>query len=405
MLLSIITPTHNPEHLLDAFRSLTVQKYADWEWVLAPNGAAIGKIPAEIKNHPKVRIFPYHPPEDEQVKIGALKNWCCQNAQGEVFIELDHDDMLVPGVLSKIVEKANEGAGFIFSDAAVFLAEHDNVPTAYSETHGWETYEFKVYGEKCVASKAFNVSPRSLCEVYYAPDHVRCWTREAYYAVGGHDVNLLVGDDHDLICRTYLAGVHFAHTGSCGYLYRYYPGNTIRSHQEEIKQQQNRNRDKYMYKLIDEWLKRTKLAYMDLRWEEESTDIRKNGLTLPRESDSVGCVRAYNFLQTVEQKDVVKAMDEIYRVLVPGGWLCLSAPSTRGEFAFAPVCKSYWNRHNVSYFTKKKYARQVGTKARFQQVRCFEAYPDTEAEKVNGLYIYADLCALKGQRQAGKVEI
>ena len=30
----------------------------------------------------------------------------------------------------------------------------------------------------------FDVNARSLCEIAYAPDHVRCWTKQAYKALG-----------------------------------------------------------------------------------------------------------------------------------------------------------------------------------------------------------------------------
>lgn len=37
---------------------------------------------------------------------------------------------------------------------------------------------------------------------------------------GGHDASLPVTDDHDLLCRTYLAGVKFVHPPRCLYFYR-----------------------------------------------------------------------------------------------------------------------------------------------------------------------------------------
>jgi ubiquinone/menaquinone biosynthesis C-methylase UbiE len=112
-------------------------------------------------------------------------------------------------------------------------------------------------------------------------------------------------------------------------------------------------------------------------------------------------------LQFVAQKDVIAAMDEIYRVLVPGGWACISVPSTDGQGAFAPHHKSYWNSYTFAFFTDYEYARQLGepTKFRFQRVRCFDAYPGKKFEIASVKYTYADLCAIKGQRQPGLVNI
>lgn len=345
--------------------------------------------------------------EPEPCKIGALKRFACDNSTGEVLIELDHDDLLVPGILSKVVEAVNAGGEFIYSDAAVFLDDRSKTPEGYNEMYGWETYETTVEGTDYLATRSFQPTPRSLCEIFYAPDHIRCWTRKAYFGSGGHNTDLLVGDDHDLICRTYLAGFKFAHTESCGYLYRSHPGNTVKSHNPIIQQQQAQNRDKYLHQLIDEWVRRENFGYLDLDPRSEPVYHSKGQIKIRRESNTVGCVRAYDSLQHVAQKDVLTIMDEIYRVLVPGGWVCISVPSTDGQGAFVPHAKSYWNSYSFAFFTDSEFSRQLGgpTKFRFQRVRCFDAFPSQKFENARVKYTYADLCALKGQRQPGLVHI
>ncbi|HUU98853.1 MAG TPA: glycosyltransferase family A protein, partial [Phycisphaerae bacterium] len=228
MLLSVFTPTNNPRYLIECLRSLDVQKHKEWEWIIAPNGKSIGELPQSVRDHPNVRICPYEGPS----RVGALKKFCCSQAKGEVLVELDHDDVLVPGILQKVAAAVDKGAGFVYSDSAVFIVKDEQtiLPVGYSEMWGWETYPFRVYDREFLASRTFDITARSLCEVYYAPDHVRCWKRSVYEKVGGHDDKLEVGDDHDLICRTYLSHTKFTHTNSCGYLYRNHPGNTVKSH-------------------------------------------------------------------------------------------------------------------------------------------------------------------------------
>jgi glycosyltransferase involved in cell wall biosynthesis len=409
MQLSIFTPTHKPEHLDEAYRSLLVQQYENWEWVIAPNGKAVGNLPEKIVNDPHVRVVPYHFSPGEVPRIGALKRHTCDQCRGDVFIEMDHDDMLVPGTLPKIAKSVEGGADFVYSDAAVFVDRKDAVwPIGYGEQFGWETYELTVFGKPLLASRAFDASARSVCEIFYAPDHVRCWTREAYYLAGGHDKSQTVGDDHDLICRTYLGGSRFGHIGGCGYLYRTHPGNTVKSHNSEIQAQQARNRDKHLYNLVDEWCKRQGHGYIDLRITHPDVKLTEDGLSIKADTSSIGCIRCFDFLQLVPQTLVPQAMEEIYRVLVPGGWLCSRTPSTRGDAGYGFHFKSFWNEYNVQYFTNWALAKNLyknWPKARFQAVRLFTQGHTKKDSENKVLYVYADLCAIKGQRQPGRVRI
>lgn len=407
MLLSVFTPTNNPQYLEDCLQSLEVQKYENWEWIVAPNGDAIDALPSRVTRHQKTRVCPY----TGEAKIGALKRFCCEQAKGAVYIELDHDDLLVPGILEKIADAASRGAGFIYSDAAVFSEGQSPGkihPIGYNENYGWETYSFRVYGKDFIATRAFDISARSLCEVYYAPDHVRCWSAEAYKRAGGHDAELEVGDDHDLICRTYLAGIKFAHTNSCGYLYRTHPGNTVKSHNAKIQEQQYANRDKYLYQLIDAWTAKHRLGYLDLRWGDSSEHLEFTDDGVPTilcDDDIVGSIRAYDLVQRLNPTQVQQFMEECYRVLSPGGWLCLSAPSTAGAGGFQPYTKSFWNPTVIDTWCLREHADMMGnSKARFQKVRCFTQI-SVDREIPNVPYVYADLCALKGQRQPGRVRI
>ena len=410
MLFSIFTPTHKPSHLQEAYKSLRLQGDVPWEWVISPNGEAIGNLHKDVVKDPRVKVVPYHLKEGEKPKIGALKRFACDHATGDVFVELDHDDMLVPGILEKIGHAVEKGAGFIYSDAAVFIDKKEAVwPVGYSELFGWETYELRIFGRDLLATRAFDPVPRALCEVYYAPDHVRCWTRKAYYAAGGHNKELTVGDDHDLVCRTYLAKQEFCHLETCGYLYRNHPGNTVKSHNDEIQVQQAKNRDKYLYQLLDEWVRRNGYTYFDMNFRNPKVKITSvGGLRIKARTSSIASIRCFDMLQFVAQDKVMDAMAEIYRVLMPGGWACIAVPSALYPGGFAPHYRSHWSEHTFEYFTNWKFAQTIGLrkpKARFQKVRCFSAHPRSDYAKLGIKYVYADLCAIKGQRQPGRVTI
>lgn len=413
MLLSVFTPTNNPEYLLEAYYSLKVQRYRDWEWVIVPNGCMPSKIPFEIERDPRVRLVE----GITSPNIGALKRFACDACKGSAFVEFDHDDVLVPGALQHIADKIIDGAGFVFSDDACFtdktLKAH-----VYGKAYGWVDYPINVYGRKFRASKTFDVSPRSLCEVYYAPDHVRVWGRKAYYDAGGHDPNLSVGDDHDLVCRTYLTGTKFSHTGHCDYLYRFHQENTVKKRNQKIQEQTALNRRKYTRDIVYEWARREDLPILRM------ADLAKDGWDaerdlysgLPALDDSVGVVVADDWLPYCPQDLVTQFYNMAYQALVPGGYLLIRVPSTEGRSAHEnPDYRSYHNINSFDYYSHRNWANRVDdVQCRFQLIQAYNEYPEDDKEKGEHgnlhekremLYAIAELCALKDQRQPAPIRI
>jgi len=236
-----------------------------------------------------------------------------------MFVELDHDDLLVPNTLRQVGERVDAGAGFVYSDFVEF--QHDEAGhvrnTTYHEDFGWETYPFTLYGRTLRAVRAFPADARSLCEIYYAPNHVRAWTREAYWRAGGHDAGLPIADDHDLVCRTYLAGIPFAHTGQVGYLYRRHAANTSRLRNAAIQVQQQANRGKYLPLLIDEWCRRTGLAAA-----EPDAGLLTRVCYSPAASGTHGSIRtSREFLDNLPLGALPAFFRGCHRMLAPGGWL------------------------------------------------------------------------------------
>ncbi|MBM4364530.1 MAG: methyltransferase domain-containing protein [Deltaproteobacteria bacterium] len=264
---------------------------------------------------------------------------------------------------------------------------------------------------------AFPCDAASLYQIFYAPNHVRAWTRAAYAAAGGHDPALEVCDDHDLLCRTYLAGVDMRRIPECLYLYRLQAGekNSYLERNAEIQVGQQAVGNRYFYRLVSEWVRRTGLPAWDLGGRigcpegYRSIDLVDADLVhdvtqgLPFPDSSVGVIRAYDFLEHVPQARVVAVMNELHRVLVPGGWLLSRTPSTDGRGAFQdPTHVSYWNLNSFWYYTNRDFARYVhGLTARFQGTRVWNEYPSDWHREHAIPYVYADLLALKGQPHPG----
>lgn len=100
-------------------------------------------------------------------------------------------------------------------------------------------------------------------------------------------------------------------------------------------------------------------------------------------------------------------MNQIYRVLVPGGWLISATPSTDGRGAFQdPTHCSFWNENSWLYYTRQEQRKFVpGINARFQATRIYTDYPNQWCRERKIPYVFADVVALKGQRQPGICEV
>lgn len=403
MRLSLITPTHNPVFLLDAYAALRLQTIQDFEWVIVPNGTAV--IPPAIRSDPRVKLV-----EDSRhlTNIGALKRRACDAATGDAFIEYDHDDLLVPSKsLETIRDCFRAGAGFVYSDDAVFRFKKDSKRKyheyTYDNRYGWETYPIRVYGRNLVATKCFEVSPRSLSEIYFCPDHVRSWSRKAYYEAGGHNPELSVCDDQELMIKTYLTGAEFKHTGGCNYLYRLSESNTVLSRGRLIQDICRQLRETHVPGLVKEWLRRHGRKELNL------TEIRRSGWDYERNllqgfgDETFGHIVADNELQRLTGFQVREFMNMAYQALVPGGYLTITVPEVLSGAGHADVeWKSHFSRASMLPYTQHEYARQNGNiRCRFQQINCVEVYP-TSWHKDKGLKsLRFELVALKGQRHPG----
>ena len=385
------------------------QNHTDWEWVLVPNGGK-AVIPDNIRNDPRVKVVDGG---SHLYNIGALKRLACDNCSGDAFIELDHDDLLFPGNSLSAIKKAFEGgAGFVYSDVAVFAYNSKNDQASYgnyiySAAHGWENYSVSIYGRNLIATRAFEVTPRSLCEIYYAPDHVRCWSRKAYYKAGGHNRDLAVIDDLDLMIRTYLSGATFTHIKGCHYLYRTYAENTVNSRNRQIQSLCRSYKIKHTENLIREWVSRENYATLDVGelvasgWKCDR-DLR-HGFGL----ECYGVIEIKDYLQWLNGDQVANFMNSAYDALVPGGYIIITVPDATTGIGFAdPAYKSYYSEASMlPYINKKHAARNGHVFARFQQVLVAEEYL-SDWHKGNGYkHLRFHLCALKGQRQPGTCDI
>jgi glycosyltransferase involved in cell wall biosynthesis len=405
---SVITPTHDPDNipfLLETFESLCEQTHVNWEWILFINNKFLPQlVPKIIKEHPKVNI--YHAYIDTP-NLGAIKKAAFSLGTGDVLVELDHDDMLVPDCLEKLnIAYQNDEIGFVYSDCAVLHMKDEFIP--YDSAHGWTHGSFTWKGKKLTAMNSFAPSSQSLSYIWYAPDHIRTWRKTHYDEIGGHNPDMFVCEDHELCIRSYLTTkMHFIPEPL--YIYRITGNNTsIDKRNSEIQQKTKELHAQYAQKLAEKDAKDRNLLCVDIGGglnpyaNYMSIDLRKDadivhdlndGIPLP--DNTVGVLNASHILEHLHDKN--KIMAEIHRVLAPGGWAFIQVPSTDGRGAFQdPTHVSYWNENCFLYYTDAYLANFIDNKSiRFQEYRRQTYFPNEWLKNMNVCVTDAWLVAIK----------
>ncbi len=359
---SIISPSHkNTPYLQELYESLVAQTYENWEWILWLNGKFDRKkLSAEIENDKRVKIYQC---KEKNSNVGFHKNKAFHLGTGDILVEVDHDDMLTPDCLEEL-NKAyqDQEIGFVFSDVAIY--DDNFVP--YLAEHGWTNYTYKFRHKDLYVMNSWRPTSQSLALIWYAPDHVRSWRKSVYRQIGGHNVDLSICDDHELMIRTYLNTKMF-HIKKPLYIYRVYGDNTYLERNAQIQTKTVDLYYEYGYQLAEKDAEERGLLKVDIGGglyprpgyvtiDQEGADITcdlNDGIPLP--DNSVGVLNASHVLEHL--RDPIKSMREIHRVLAHGGWAMIEVPSTDGRGAFQdPTHISFWNEHSFWYYTNKQKA-------------------------------------------------
>jgi glycosyltransferase involved in cell wall biosynthesis len=404
---SLITPEHSPKnvpYLLELYDTILNQTYENWEWVLfLNNGCTIDHIPDKIKYDKRVVLFQSL---DINPNIGAIKNSAFSIGSGDILVEVDHDDLLTSNCLLKLNEAfQNDEIGFVYSDNAVLHMKDEFVP--YGEAYGWSYRKFNWKGKELYAMNSFEPTSQALSFIWYAPDHVRAWRKSVYDAIGGHNPELSICDDHELVIRTYLA-TKMHHINEVLYIYRVTGDNTWLERNQAIQTKTVELSHQYARALAEKDAKDKGLMMIDIGGglnpypEYTTVDLRENsdyvcdlndGIPLP--DNSVGVLNASHILEHLHDK--TKIMGEIHRVLAHGGWAFIEIPSTDGRGAFQdPTHVSYWNENSFLYYTDAYLAQFIdNTTIRFQEFRKDTYYPNDWMKNLQVLVTSAWLVAVK----------
>lgn len=403
MKVSIFTATHNPIYLLDAYESIRKQKFD--EWVIVYNKGAQSPFTFEDP-----RIIEIEAVAVATGGVGFYKRMAAGKCTGDILIELDHDDFLMPDAIETIKStfEVMPEVGFVYSNALYTDLDWGRRPR-FNSYHGWKYREVEFNGHILDEPLSFPPTPSNVSRIWYAPDHVRAFRKTAYEKAGGYDPELIILDDQDLMCRMFLI-TKFYHINRPLYIYRVHDDNTWLEHNKAIQEGVMPMYHKYIEKMILKWSKDQGLECLDLGGGinksngYKSVDIDNADILTdlnshwPFADESVGVIRAYDIFEHLQVP--LFTMQEVYRVLAPGGYALIQVPSTDGRGAFQdPTHVSFWNENSFLYYTNNHWARYVTPHVRFQVL-----YIETTPQDSYGVcWVKVHLLKLKGTRDDNKV--
>lgn len=406
-LVSVFTPSHNTMYLMDCYESLAAQTCKDWEWIVLLNNGAVWLPP----NDPRVIVV-----NATVTGVGDAKAQAVEHCKADILVELDHDDLLAENALRRVIKmfRDNPDAGLVYSHAAQIDEHGEPTFTPFMEGIGWTYKKAIVRAASRERMVTYSVipepTPHNVSHIWYAPNHLRAFSRTAYDKAGGYDKTMDVLDDQDLMSRLYLVG-DFHMIDRCLYLQRNHSGAT------QVQPEINARIQTLTLDLYDRYFEQSALAWADRRgllaldlggahnsppgYTPVDQHLVEGGIfhtfpaPLPRPDSSVGVIRACDFLEHVEDK--VAMMNEIHRLLAPGGILISKTPSSEGWGAHQdPTHVAFWNPNSFWYYTDPQYAAFVPEiTARFQVSRQTHGFPSPWHEANRISYVNANLIAKK----------
>lgn len=412
---SIFTPSHDPKYLDDAFNSVINQTFDDWEWIIMLNNGAEWEPPYEDD---RVKIVK----NNDVSGVGAAKRMACSLCAGIYLVELDHDDILSSDCLEELdrVFTENSDVKFAYSCTAQITESGDRNENMFNPAMGWTYSEDSVDGKSVLRANSFVQFPSTVSYIWFAPNHVRAFSRDLYERVGGYDKDLDVLDDQDLMSRLY-EHTDFYKIDKCLYLQRVHSDNTQRDPilNQRIQAETVQLYDKYIERSALAWAGRNDLLALDfgaahgkpegyigidMHYSPNSDIVWDLNDGIPFEDNSIGVIRAIDFLEHFENK--IFLFNEMYRVLAHGGMVISVTPSTDGRGAFQdPTHVAFYNENSFWYFTNEFYSKFVPEiKCKFQVSRLATYFPSEWHAAHDIAYVAANLMAVKeGPRIAGEL--
>jgi len=231
-LVSVYSGTYNTgSYLMECYKSLFEQTYPNWEWVCVDDFSTDGtweRLQELAKQDHRVRPFRSGKPIR---KIGGVKDLATRMSDGDILVELDHDDMLTDFALAEIVKvfKEHPEVGFVYTNCSNFFenGEFHRFPVGPDwpdSQYRWTEYHGKKWLE-CINHDIYDRFGPNYWQQFgwfltVGPNHARCYRATTFKQLGGYNPRLMIADDWELYARFFVHSVCY-HLDKMCYLYRF----------------------------------------------------------------------------------------------------------------------------------------------------------------------------------------
>jgi hypothetical protein len=200
-MLSVICPVHNgsPRLLNSLYASVRIQEYARWELCFLDDASKLKTTRDALdklqRGDRRIKLET----SETSLGISGASNAAARMARGEVFVFLDHDDELAPGVFLKIAQAFldNPGLALVYTD------------------------EDQLTEWGLPISPNFKPGPSPYLELgFNYVGHLVAITRSLFDELGGMRREFEGSQDHDLVLRAFERDREIRHLPGIGYHWR-----------------------------------------------------------------------------------------------------------------------------------------------------------------------------------------
>lgn len=241
-LVSIFTSTYNTGvGILKTYYTLKNQTISNWEWTVVDDSTDTGetfKLLTDIaRKDPRVKVYKFN--QNSNRNIGEAKYRAAMLTTGDILLELDHDDWLLPDACETLLQASKEHpeGGFFYSDCIEIDKAFKSREYGEHWAFGYGKYRTEVHDmfgrREFTATIPPNINPRTIRHIISVPNHLRAWRRSVYFQIGGHNRSMSIVDDYELMLRTFLT-TKFVHIEKTLYIQLHTGNNSQDIHRTEI---------------------------------------------------------------------------------------------------------------------------------------------------------------------------
>jgi len=209
-LVSYFTPIYNiGNNLRQTYDSLKNQTNQNWEWVLvndSTDGGLTLNVAEELaQKDNRIKLYDFR--EKSGGIVGESKYRAATLTKGIIIAEFDHDDYLMPSCTQTLIDayKKYPECGFFYTDCIELDSNWNSLTYDDGFGFGYGSYRDElVFNKPMKVCQSFNINPKTIRHIVGVPNHIRAWTRDAYFKAGAHNRRLSIADDYELVIRTFL---------------------------------------------------------------------------------------------------------------------------------------------------------------------------------------------------------